>query len=90
MKQDSKKMTIAAIKRLEGLTGKLHQLVDEDAYCTKILEIALAMQGHLKHIQGMVLESHLHTCGPKNFSSPKAKEIFITDVLKVIGLSQRS
>jgi len=89
MKQDSKKKTLDAIKRLEGLTGKLHQLVDEDAYCTKILEIALAMQGHLKHIQGMVLESHLHTCGPKNLSSQQAKEEFITDILKVIGLSQR-
>lgn len=90
MKQDSKKKTLEAIKRLEGLTGKLHQLVDDDAYCTKILEIALAMQGHLKHIQGMVLESHLHTCGPKNLSSTKAKEEFIADILKVIGLSQRS
>ncbi len=89
MKQDSKKKTLEAIKRLEGLTAKLHQLVDEDAYCTKILEIALAMQGHVKHVQGMVLESHLNTCFPKNLSSPKAKEEFITEILKVIGLSKR-
>ncbi|MBI5794610.1 metal-sensing transcriptional repressor [Candidatus Uhrbacteria bacterium] len=90
MRADAKKKTLDAIKRLEGLTAKLHQLVDEDAYCTKVLEIALAMQGHLKHIQGMVLQSHLHTCAPKNLSSPKAKEAFITDILKVVGLSQRS
>ena len=90
MQPDAKKQTLDAIKRLEGLTIKLRQTVEEDAYCTHVLELALAMQGHLKHIQGMVLESHLHTCGPKNLSSPKAKKEFVTDILKVIGLSRRS
>ena len=90
MRRDSKKKTLDAIKRLEGLTAKLHSMVEDDAYCTKILGIVLSMQGHLKHIQGMVLESHLHTCALKNLSSAKAKQAFITDLLNVIGLSQRS
>lgn len=90
MRTDAKTATLAAIKRLEGLTKKLRSMVEGDAYCAQILEIALAMQGHVKHIQGTVLQSHLHTCAPKNLASPKAKEAFIREVLHAVGLSQRS
>jgi DNA-binding FrmR family transcriptional regulator len=88
MQQDAKLKTLAAIKRLEGLTVKLHTMVEEDEYCAKVLEIALAMQGQLKHIQGTVLESHLHTCAEKKLAS-KDKDAFIIELLKIIGLSTR-
>ena len=89
MRTDAKKKTLDAIKRLEGLTVKLRKTVEDDAYCAQILELALAMQGHLKHIQAAVLASHLHTCAAKKLSSPKGKEAFIDEVIKVVGLSQR-
>lgn len=89
MRSDAKKKTLDAIKRLEGLTEKLRRDVEGDAYCAKILELALAMQGHLKHIQSTVLESHLHTCAQKKLSSPNDKEKFIAEVLNVVGLSRR-
>ncbi len=90
MRSDAKKKTLDAIKRLEGLTVKLRKEVEEDVYCAQILELALAMQGHLKHIQSAVLESHLHTCAEKKLASPKDKEAFIAEVLNVVGLSRRS
>jgi CsoR family transcriptional regulator, copper-sensing transcriptional repressor len=89
MKADAKKKTLDAVKRLEGLTAKLRTLTQEDAYCGDILTLALAMQGHLKHIQSAVLESHLHTCAATKLNSAKDKDAFIAEVLKVIGLSQR-
>lgn len=89
MRTDAKKKTLDAIKRLEGLTVKLRKTVEDDAYCTQILELALAMQGHLKHIQAAVLESHLHTCAAKKLSSPEDKDAFIAEVIKVVGLSKR-
>lgn len=89
MKQDAKKKTLDAIKRLEGLTAKLRAQVEEDAYCAQILELALAMQGHIKHIQSAVLESHLHTCAAKKLSTPADKDAFINEVLSVVGLSRR-
>lgn len=79
---------LAALKRLNGLSRKLEEMIEEDAYCPKILEMALAMQGHIKHIQGQVLESHLQTCAPKKLSSKNPKP-FIKELLKVIGLSIR-
>ncbi len=89
MQQNAKKKTLDAIKRLEGLTKKLRTLTEADAYCADILTLALAMQGHVKHIQSAVLESHLHTCAAKKLSSPADKEAFINEVLNVVGLSRR-
>lgn len=89
MRDDAKKKTLNAISRLEGLTSKLRKEVESDAYCAEILELALAMQGHVKHIQSAVLESHLHTCAAKKLSSPSDKKAFIKEVLNVIGLSRR-
>lgn len=89
MRQDARKKTLDAIKRLEGLLVKLRKEVEGDTYCAQILELALAMQGHLKHIQSAVLESHLHTCAQKKLSSPADKDAFIAEVLKVVGLSRR-
>ena len=89
MRADAKKKSLEAIRRLEGLTAKLHTLVESDAYCAEILQLALAMQGHIKHIQSAVLESHLHTCAQKKLSSGKDKDAFIQELVTVIGLSKR-
>lgn len=89
MKEDAKKKTLNAIGRLEGLTVKLRKEVEEDSYCGDILELALAMQGHIKHIQSSVLESHLHTCAAKKLSTPADKKTFIAEVIRVVGLSKR-
>jgi DNA-binding FrmR family transcriptional regulator len=78
MRDDAKKKTLAAIKRLEGLTAKLRNDVENDAYCTKILEL-----------QAAVLESHLHTCAAKKLASPADKAAFIEEVINVVGLSKR-
>jgi len=89
MRTNAKKKALDALKRLEGLTKKLRALVEDDAYCADILHLALAMQGHIKHIQVAVLESHLHTCGAKKLTSEKEKDAFIAEIMSVIGLSKR-
>lgn len=89
MRQDYKKKVQDAVKRLNGLTARLQTMIEEDAYCPKVLEIALAMQGQLKYIQGTVLENHLHTCAEKKLRSHKEKDAFIRELVKVIGLSKR-
>lgn len=92
MQHDAKKKTLSAIGRLEGLTGKLLAMVEDGAYCPRILEIALAMQGQLRYIHGTVLENHLRTCAAKNLASASKaeREKCIAELLQVIGLSTRS
>jgi CsoR family transcriptional regulator, copper-sensing transcriptional repressor len=89
MRQDYRKKAQDAVKRLEGLTAKLTTMLEKDEYCLDILQLSLAMQGHLKHIQRHILESHLHTCADKKLRSPSEKDAFIAELIKVIGLSQR-
>ncbi|PIR48611.1 hypothetical protein COU80_02785 [Candidatus Peregrinibacteria bacterium CG10_big_fil_rev_8_21_14_0_10_55_24] len=84
-----KQKALAALKRLNGLSAKLQQMLEDDAYCPRVLEIALAMKGHIEHIQAQVLESHLHTCAPKHLASSKSRDGFIRELLTVIGLSKR-
>ena len=83
-----KEKALAAIKRLDGLSRKLREMIEADEYCPRILETALAMKGHTEHIQAQVLESHLKTCAPKKLGSKNEKQ-FIDELLRVIGLSKR-
>lgn len=91
MRTDYKIKTKAALARLEGLSKKLHQMIEDDAHCPEILQLVLSMQGHLRHIQSHVLESHLHTCAPPKLSATqKTKDDFVAELVSVIGLSRRS
>lgn len=83
-----KKKALAAIKRLNGLSKKLEQMLNDNEYCVDCLGIALSMKGHIEHIQAQLLESHLKTCAPKKLGS-KSEKVFIQELLKVIGLSKR-
>jgi DNA-binding FrmR family transcriptional regulator len=89
MRADYKKKSLDAIKRLEGLTKKVRSMIEGDEYCPHVLENLLAMQGHIKHIQGGVLESHLHTCAKDNMKKEKDYNAFIADIVRTIGLSSR-
>lgn len=84
-----KKKALEALKRLEGLSKKVHQMIEKGEYCPHILENLLAMQGHIKHVQGQVLESHMHTCAKRKMTSAKDEDAFITEIIRTIGLSRR-
>ncbi|HLD71873.1 MAG TPA: metal-sensing transcriptional repressor [Candidatus Peribacteraceae bacterium] len=84
-----KKKALEGLKRLEGLTKKVRTMVESDEYCTRILENLLAMHGHIKHVQGQVLESHLHTCAKQKMRSEKDYDAFIADIIRTTGLSAR-
>lgn len=88
MLPDQKTKVLAALKRLNGLSKKVEEIVEVDECCTEVLRNILAMKGHLDHIQAQVLESHLLTCAEKKLAS-KEKQAFIEELLKVIGLSKR-
>ena len=89
MRADYKKKALEGMKRLEGLTAKVRSMIEKDEYCPHVLENLLAMQGHVKHIQGKVLESHLHTCTQEQMKKEKDYNGFIAEIIRTIGLSSR-
>jgi CsoR family transcriptional regulator, copper-sensing transcriptional repressor len=89
MRADYKKKALAGIKRMEGLTKKVHSMIEADEYCPQILENLLALKGHIEHIQGQVLESHLQTCARNKMKKEKDYDGFIAEIVRTIGLSRR-
>ncbi len=89
MRADYKKKALDGVKRLEGLTKKVRQMIETDEYCPHILVNLLAMKGHMKHIQGNVLESHLHTCLPARIEKKKDYDTFMKEIIQTIGLTGR-
>ncbi len=89
MRADYKKKALDGIKRLEGLTKKVRSMIEGDEYCPHVLENLLAMEGHIKHIRGEVLESHLHTCAREKIQKAKDYNGFIAEIIRSIGLSRR-
>ncbi len=89
MRADYKIKALEGMKRLEGLTKKVRTMIEQDEYCPHILENLLAMNGHIKHVQGKVLESHLHTCVQEKIKKEKDYDAFIADIIRTIGLSGR-
>lgn len=89
MRDDYKKKAIDGMKRLEGLTKKVRSMIEKGEYCPHILENLLAMQGHIKSVQGEVLESHLQTCAQSKMKKEKDYDGFIAEIIRTIGLSRR-
>jgi DNA-binding FrmR family transcriptional regulator len=89
MLPDQKVKALAALKRLDGLSKKVHQMLEEEEHCPEILRNVLAMKGHLEHVQARILESHMKTCAPKQLASKKSKDTFVEELLQVFGLSTR-
>ncbi len=90
MLPEQKTKALAALKRLDGLSKKVHSMLEHDEYCPEILRNVLAMKGHLDHVQSRILESHMKTCAPKRLAhSGKDQDAFVEELLKVIGLSTR-
>lgn len=78
-----------SLRRLEGLARHVREMIEEpDACCPTVLEQVLAMQGHVKQLQGLILESHLNTCAEEKLKS-KQKGAFIKELIHAIGLSTR-
>lgn len=88
MLPDQKKKALAALKRLNGLSKKVEDQIENAEYCTEILRNVLAMKGHIEHIQSQILHNHLHTCAQKKLISSD-KDEFIDELIQVIGLSKR-
>lgn len=89
MRDDYKKKALDGMKRLDGLMKKTHEMIERDEHCPRILETLLAMKGHIEHIQGKILESHLHTCAKEKMKKEKDYDGFIAEIIRTIGLSSR-
>ncbi len=83
-----KTKAINRLKRAKGQIEGIIKMIEEDKYCMDVLTQLLALQGALKGVNKLALESHLNTCGAKALTGT-GKEKFIQELIKISDLSGR-
>jgi DNA-binding FrmR family transcriptional regulator len=56
-----REQAIRRAKIIAGQVGALQKQLEEDRYCTDVLDLSLSIQRALKSLDALVLEGHLRT-----------------------------
>jgi DNA-binding FrmR family transcriptional regulator len=64
-----KAKSITGSKKAIGQLNKVLKMIEEDVYCMDLLQQIRAVEGLLRSLSANILESHLHTCGQRAFST---------------------
>lgn len=85
------KKALDRLKRSKGQIEGIIKMIEDGKYCVDILTQVLALQGSLKGLSSLILESHLNTCSGKHLNSKDSavKQKFIAELVKVCELSNR-
>lgn len=86
-----KTKAINRLKRTKGQIEAIIKMIEEDTYCVDVLTQILAVQGSVKNLAPLILESHLNTCSIKHLTSkdPREKEKFIQELVKAFQFANR-
>jgi CsoR family transcriptional regulator, copper-sensing transcriptional repressor len=86
-----KSKSLVRLKRAKGQIDGIIKMIEDDKYCADIITQLLALQGAVKGVTPLVLESHLNTCGAEHLSSKneKKRQKFIQEIVKTCELSSR-
>ncbi len=76
------------INIIKGQLDGLYKMIDNDVYCTDILDQSLAIQNSLKSLDALILERHLNMHVAEQFSSNKDKAV--KELLRVFKKKQRN
>ena len=59
---ENKAKYLARLKRIEGQTGGIHRMIDEDQYCIDILTQVSAVTSALENVALALLQDHISHC----------------------------
>ncbi len=83
---DVKKQAKRRINIIKGQLDGLYKMIEEEEYCTNVLDQSLAIQNSLKSLDALILERHLKTHVADQFKNQKEKAI--KELLKVFRRRQ--
>lgn len=87
--QQLKKRAIHRAKIIRGQLDGLTRAIDEEVYCTKLLEQSLSIQRSLKSLDAFLLENHLRTHVKQHMQKRGDDERSIKELIKIYTLSNR-
>lgn len=74
MTKENKAKAITGTKKALGQLNRVLKMLEEDAYCMDVMQQIRAVEGLLNSVSSSILESHLHTCTTKAFTSKDEKQ----------------
>src|SRR5258708_40256084 len=71
--QADKQEVLKRLNYIEGHLGGIRKMIEEDKYCVDILRQTYAVRKAIEKLEGLLVESHLHTCVPEGIASGKSE-----------------
>ena len=83
--------TLIGTKKALGQLKKVQTMIEEGAYCMDIIQQIRAVEGLLNAMSANALESHLHTCGQRAFTSndPKTQAKIIDELVAAFKAAKK-
>lgn len=87
--QKLKKRAIHRAKIIRGQLDGLIKAIEEETYCTKLLEQSLSIQRSIKSLDAFLLENHLRTHVKHQMQHKGEEEKAVKELIKVYTLSNK-
>ena len=82
MKQETKKICVVRLKRIEGQVRGVLKMVEDDRYCIDVITQVQAISAALRKVEGEILKDHVAHCvehaivsGDKKVQRDKIEEL---------------
>ncbi len=84
--QADKQDVLKRLNYIEGHLKGIRKMVEEDKYCVDILRQTYAVRKAIEKLEGLLVESHLHTCVPEGISNGNVDTI-IEELVQLYNLA---
>src|SRR5207248_3460901 len=81
-----KQEVLKRLNYIEGHLGGIRKMIEEDKYCVDILRQTYAVRKAIEKLEGLLAESHLHTCVPEGIASGKSETV-IEELVQLYNLA---
>src|SRR3989440_5568241 len=84
--QADKQEVLKRLNYIEGHLGGIRKMIEEDKYCVDILRQTYAVRKAIEKLEGLLVESHLHTCVPEGIASGRSDAV-IDELVQLYNLA---
>src|SRR6266567_6089744 len=81
-----KQEVLKRLNYIEGHLGGIRKMIEEDKYCVDILRQTYAVRKAIEKLEGILVESHLHTCVPDGIAQGRSEEV-INELVQLYNLA---
>jgi CsoR family transcriptional regulator, copper-sensing transcriptional repressor len=81
-----KQDVLKRLNYIEGHLGGIRKMIEEDKYCVDILRQTYAVRKAIEKLEGLLVESHLHTCVPEGIAEGRSDEV-INELVQLYNLA---